>query len=746
VQSEGSFKIDTGLPIATYVDNQKTARLRRWWRSGLACAGLATVLGGSISLAGAGALAHADREANRQATQRRVTLAQRAVTEEMQRYVDTIRLVAASAGTQPQLTRDAYLALTQPLLDAELTGSTGVAFVAAASDDQVAAVQARWRALGAPDLQLRPEGSAREHFFTIFNRTLDGAMAPSPGVDISQAAEPAAALAEARRSGTATLSRPYLLLRDRALPPEKRQWSFVLSAPVRGPVDAGGNRPFIGWIITGLRGQNFTDSILSHSTDGLREATLYAITADGSKLRVAGLTRGPDRSADLHEEIVIPVAQQTWTLQATAPSRGASNLPLWVACGGSLLTLALAVLILVLMTARDRARLQVIRATRRLEADIASREIMEAQLCQTRDALEASQTYLTGLLDSIDVAVVACDNEGRVTLRNAYAHRQSPAGTLTHLDGTPLTREELPLGRTLREGSIDGLELLWHGPGRRPATMLTHGRTLNAADGSRIGAVITGYDITEVRDHERELAGFAAIAAHDLKAPLAVIAAYTELLADESTGEAAELLGRITAGIGRMRALIDDLLAYSSARNAALDSVNVDLRQVVADVVTARTDHLRLTADKQFPDVYVGPLPAVYADAAMVRQLVDNLVGNALKYVAPGRAARVDVTAAEEDGWVRVEIADRGIGIPAGERCGVFAPFHRAHTEHQYGGTGLGLAICQRIVDRHGGQIGVTANAGGGSRFFFTLPAAVTRPDIPAEAAMPAPGPVASAA
>nr|WP_240940460.1 ATP-binding protein [Planosporangium flavigriseum] len=660
--------------------------------------------------------------------------------------MDTIGLVAAAVGTQPHLTRDDYQTLTQPLINAKLVGSTGVAFAVAATDDQVPAVQERWRGRGAPALELRPEGSGREHFFTIFNRSLDGTLPPPAGVDMSQAAEPAAALAEARRSGVTTLSRPYLLLRDRNLPAEKRQWSFVLAAPVLGPPDATGNRPFIGWIVTGLRGQNFTAAILRDYTDGLREATLYAPTTDGSKLRVAGLRRGSVSSSDLHEEVVIPVAQQTWTLHATAPSRGSSHLPLWVAAGGSLVTLALAVLILVLMTARDRARLQVIRATRRLESDLASRKIMEAQLRHARDALEASQSYLTGLLDSIDVAVIACDNSGRVTLRNAYARRHGPSVSLTKLDGSPLAEDEMPLDRTLREGSIDELELRWHGSGRRPPIMLTHGHTLHAPDGSRIGAVITGYDITELRDHERELAGFAAVAAHDLRAPLAVIASYAELLAADSTGEAAEVLSRITAGVERMRALINDLLAYASARNATVDSVNVDLCEMVSDVVTARTEHLKLTAGDQLPDVYVGPLPAVHADAAMVRQLVDNLVGNALKYVRPGQAARVDITASEDDGWVRVELADRGIGIPAAERDTIFAPFHRAHPEHRYRGTGLGLAICRRIVDRHGGQIGVTANAGGGSRFFFTLPAAVTRPDTPTAAPAPAADPLTSAA
>jgi signal transduction histidine kinase len=688
-------------------------------------------LGITASLAGAAMLRNTDRAANTHELHHRVELAQRAVTDEVQRYVDTISLVAASAGAQPQLDRDAYLALTQPLLNAKLPGATGVVFVVPASDDQVAATQAQWRGRGVPDLRLHPEGTGREHFFSIFNRTLDGAAAPPAGVDVAQAAEPAAALAEARRGGATVLSRPYLLLRDRGLPAGLRQLSFLLAAPVLGPADTAGRRPFRGWIVAGLRGQDFTGAVLRSASEGLTDANLYATGADGRPIQVAEVD-GLTGRGDLTREITIPVAQQRWALHGSGPSHSAGHLPLWVACGGILFAIAIAGLVLVLMTARDRARSQVVRATRRLEGDIAWREIVETELRQARDALGAQQAYLGGLLDSLDVAVVACDNDGRITLENAYSRRLGAPTMFTHLDGTPFDGEELPLTRTLREGSVDGVEILHHGAGRRAVTLLAHGRTLFAVDGSRVGAVVTGYDITELRDHERELTGFAAVAAHDLKSPLAVISAYTELLADDATGEASHLLGRIDAGVKRMRRLIDDLLSYSTARHASPELADVDLRQVVTDVVAARTDHLRLTTGGQFPDVYVGPLPAVHADPAMLRQLVDNLVGNALKYVRPSTAARVDVTAARVDvtaapagGWVRVEIADRGIGIPRAERDTVFEPFHRARTEHAYGGTGLGLAICQRIVDRHGGRIGVTDNAGGGTRFFFTLPAAV---------------------
>jgi signal transduction histidine kinase len=117
----------------------------------------------------------------------------------------------------------------------------------------------------------------------------------------------------------------------------------------------------------------------------------------------------------------------------------------------------------------------------------------------------------------------------------------------------------------------------------------------------------------------------------------------------------------------------------------------------------------------------------------MLRNVVDNLIGYALKYVQPGRAARIDVTAAPTaPGWARVEISDRGIGIPDADKPSIFETFHRAQTAAGYAGTGLGLAICRRIVERHGGTIGVADNPGGGTRFSFTLPLAGAVPEPPA--------------
>src|SRR4029453_11973928 len=152
---------------------------------------------------------------------------------------------------EPALTYDAYLNLTLPLRDLDLVGAAAISYVVPASDDQVDDVQARWRTRGVPDLTLHPQGTGREHFFSVFTRQLDGSPQHATGLDVSQAAEPTAALSESRRGGGATLSRPYHLLRDRHLPGTLQHLSFVLAVPVLGPLDRGGQRPFRGWIVAG---------------------------------------------------------------------------------------------------------------------------------------------------------------------------------------------------------------------------------------------------------------------------------------------------------------------------------------------------------------------------------------------------------------------------------------------------------------------------------------------------------------
>jgi signal transduction histidine kinase len=262
-------------------------------------------------------------------------------------------------------------------------------------------------------------------------------------------------------------------------------------------------------------------------------------------------------------------------------------------------------------------------------------------------------------------------------------------------------------------------------PGHPPKAVMVDACPLRDEEGRIVGAVATRYDVSALHAREAELTAFAGVVAHDLRSPLAAVAGFIELLELDLHGAGAgvgDTVTRIRAGVDRMRQLIDDLLVYATARDKPLRLEPVPLDSVIDQVVAERTAHL--PAGPARPEVVRDPLPVLHADAAMVRQMMDNLIGNAVKYTVPGQPARIRITSDRlGEGWTRITVADRGIGIPADQRASVFDPFHRAHPEQPYAGTGLGLAICRRVADRHGGSISLDDNPPGGTCFHIVLPA-----------------------
>ncbi len=220
-----------------------------------------------------------------------------------------------------------------------------------------------------------------------------------------------------------------------------------------------------------------------------------------------------------------------------------------------------------------------------------------------------------------------------------------------------------------------------------------------------------------LRQRETELVGFAGVVAHDLRSPLARIMGYADFLHEEAyerlDSTQRDFLARLRTGADQMRVLIDDLLDYATAENRPMAHVPVDLRRLAEDIARDRAGK-----------VEVGHLPTVYGDPTLLRQVFDNLIGNAIKYTPPDREPRVRVGCRpDDDGW-RCEVADNGIGIPEQDRAAVFDAFTRVGGSENFPGTGLGLAIVHRIVERHHGHVGIEDNPGGGSVFWFTVPVA----------------------
>jgi len=237
--------------------------------------------------------------------------------------------------------------------------------------------------------------------------------------------------------------------------------------------------------------------------------------------------------------------------------------------------------------------------------------------------------------------------------------------------------------------------------------------------------------VRELRQRDAERRDFLAMVIHDLRSPLSTVTAYVELLAEQVEGSLDERgredLQRVRRGLREMGDLVTELLEYASVDAAPLRRAEVDLDSLVRELVHDRVGPATVPG----ATVRIGKLPTVHGDPSMLRRLIDNLLSNAIKYSVADRGLDIEITASREKDGYRIEVADRGIGIPRSEWSSIFNAFHRSSGSGDRAGTGLGLAICQRVVNRHGGQIGVTENPGGGTRVWFTLPADDALPNSP---------------
>lgn len=227
-----------------------------------------------------------------------------------------------------------------------------------------------------------------------------------------------------------------------------------------------------------------------------------------------------------------------------------------------------------------------------------------------------------------------------------------------------------------------------------------------------------------------ELQHFAYVASHDLQTPLRGIAGFAQFLQKDYQGRfderADEYLTRIVDGAKRMQTLINDLLAYSRVESRSRPFEQVDLNETFEDAVGL----LRSSIEDTHGEVTRGELPTVVGDRSQISQLLQNLIGNAIKYHGE-QPPQVRVSAEDTGGQWTIAVRDNGIGIAAKHREQIFEIFRRLHTADKYPGTGIGLAVCRRIVQRHGGEIWLESSPGQGSTFFFTIPERVTQQPAP---------------
>ncbi len=378
---------------------------------------------------------------------------------------------------------------------------------------------------------------------------------------------------------------------------------------------------------------------------------------------------------------------------------------------------------------------------------------------QVEDALTKEHNLLVSLIDAMPSVIFAKDQQGRYIISNVAHSKFLNLASVDEVEGKTaadffpkeLAEQYTADDRSVMDSGapmINRLEAVidmsgnftWRSNSKIP---------LRDPDGKISGLVCLSMDVTERHQAEEklrvfasqlqnsndQLQEFASVVSHDLQEPLRKILAFGDRLktkcADSLSEQGRDYLARIQDATQRMQTLIRDLLTLSRVTSQGQPFLPVDLAKIVREVVS----DLEIRIEQTHAHVEVGFLPVIQADPSQMRQLFQNLLGNALKFQRPGEPPEVVVSSrileAREnnplgtlpgDAICQIVVRDNGIGFDAQYADRIFAIFQRLHGRGAYEGTGIGLAVCRKITDRHGGNIVAKSSEGEGAAFIVTLP------------------------
>jgi PAS domain S-box-containing protein len=384
--------------------------------------------------------------------------------------------------------------------------------------------------------------------------------------------------------------------------------------------------------------------------------------------------------------------------------------------------------------------------------DNTARQEVEEERKKLDQGLRDQQFYTRSLIESNVDALMATDPLGIITDVNKQTEALT-GSTREELIGSPFKdyftdpdRAEAGIQRVLTEGKVTNYELTARGRDGAQTVVSYNATTFHDRNSKLRGVFAAAHDMTELKRFEhalqqteiqrerdaahaaelalvnQELEAFSYSVSHDLRAPLRHVHGYVEMLQRATDGQlsdkATRYLKTITDAAVEMGELIDDLLAFSRVGRTQTRSASVELNALVGDVIRG----LEMAINNR-PIVWqIASLPSVLGDPSLLKQVLTNLIDNAIKYTRTRNPARIEIgSAGEEGGRAVLFVRDNGAGFDMQYAHKLFGVFHRLHRPEEFEGTGIGLATVRRIVSRHGGRVWAEGAINEGATFYFTL-------------------------
>lgn len=569
-----------------------------------------------------------------------------------------------------------------------------------------------------------------EPTYPVLSVAREGAAAdaatPPLGFDLGSSPPCLAVIERARDTGAPALSEPF----ESPWEPSSGRAVLVVTPVFRGLSDTADHRrsSLLGVLSTGFRLAPLVRDAFRASEDSIDVEVLDEVHEGGQVLfSVASSDRLPEVS-QLTE--VYTFLGRTWVFRffprrAFVEGWERTTLPIVVAVG-VVTSIAIAVLAAWQQRARRAAEASAREIAAALEEVERQRALLDLVVAQSRDG------------------IMMADRQGVLRLFNPAAaelHGLPRAATaedwrLVHwasLDGTPLSLEDTPLYRAINGDEVRDGRWLVQGPDGTRRSLGGTATPLRGPDGRPAGGVLIVRDESDrlrgERDREylisalehtnAELEQFASVASHDLKAPLRGVSQLAKWL-EEDLGPSLSVEQRhnielLQGRVRRLGALVDGILSYARAGASPMPLVSVDVRALLAEVVT-------LLAPPPGAQVTLpSACPPLFTERVQLQQVFLNLVGNALKHGGAPRAM-VSIRAVAAAGFVEFSVEDNGPGIPSADQDRVWEMFHTLASKDKKETSGIGLAVVRKLVLAHGGRVWLDSAPGRGATFSFTWP------------------------